>query len=83
MIYLIHYDRRAAKLVTIQPFRRDQRQQAEKVRLDRELELLRSDTSHEIVLLEASNEVELRKTHRRYFEGLEELLKPAAFASAA
>jgi hypothetical protein len=83
MIYLIHYDRRTAKLVMMQPFTDNQRQQAEKARLDTELELLSSGLSREVVLLEATNEEELRKTHRRYFERLEDLLKPAAIAKAA
>jgi fructose-1-phosphate kinase PfkB-like protein len=83
MIYLIHYDRSAAKLVAMKQFAQSERQQAEKVRLDTELELLKSGISHEIVLLEATNEEELRKTHRRYFEALEDLLNPAAIAKAA
>jgi fructose-1-phosphate kinase PfkB-like protein len=83
MIYLIHYDRSAAKLVAMKQFAQSERQQAEKVRLDTELELLKSGISHEIVLLEATNEEELRKTHRRYFEALEDLLNPAAIAHAA
>jgi fructose-1-phosphate kinase PfkB-like protein len=83
MIYLIHYDRSAAKLVAMKQFAQSERQQAEKVRLDTELELLKSGISHEIVLLEATNEEELRKTHRRYFEALEDLLNPAAIVKAA
>jgi fructose-1-phosphate kinase PfkB-like protein len=83
MIYLIHYDRHAAELVAMQRFTPNERQRAEQVRLDTELELLKSGISHEIVLLEATNEEELRKTHRRYFEALEDLLSPAAIAQAA
>lgn len=75
MIYLVQYDRSSANLVKLQEFLTSERQHAEEARLTVELELLATKTPYEVVLLEASNEEELRKTHRRYFEGLDELLK--------
>jgi ribosome-binding ATPase YchF (GTP1/OBG family) len=76
MIYLIQYDRLAGSLVRLQAFNSNESHEAEESRLSLELALLKATTSHEVVLLEASSELELRKTHRRYFESLEELLTP-------
>jgi hypothetical protein len=39
-----------------------------------ELDLNRKGECYEVVLLEAENEVALRKTHRRYFEDLRQIL---------
>jgi hypothetical protein len=47
-----------------------------------ELELNRIGTVHEVVILEAATEEALRRTHRRYFENLSELVNsPAEHAS--
>jgi outer membrane PBP1 activator LpoA protein len=81
MIYLVQYDRAQAKLVKLQEFSAADKQRAEETRLFVELELLTSKTAHEVVLLEASNEEELRKTHRRYFERLEQLLEEGSTPS--
>lgn len=77
MIYLIQYDRQSGSLIRLDEFAVDQRDQADEARLKVELDLLKSMVGHEVVLLEASNEDELRKTHRRYFEKLEQLLRPS------
>jgi hypothetical protein len=45
---------------------------AEQSRLD--LDLLNSSGESEIVLLEAESEEKLRRTHRRYFESVSDLL---------
>ena len=74
MIYLIQYDRTQGQLVNLVAFRADNKQRAEEARLEVELALLRAHVWHEVVLLEAKNEHELRKTHRRYFERLDQLL---------
>jgi hypothetical protein len=76
MIYLIQYDRRSGSLVRLDEYPSEQKHQAEEARLRVELDLLGGKVAHEVVLLEATNEDELRKTHRRYFEGLEQLLEP-------
>jgi hypothetical protein len=83
MIYLIQYDRRAGALVRVDEFVSTQRHDAEDARLRIELDLLRSGVAHEVVLLEASSQDELRKTHRRYFERLEQLLHPAPTHAAS
>jgi hypothetical protein len=77
MIYLIEYDRQAGTLVQVREYGPEARHIADEVRLKVELDLLRANVAHEVVLLEASSQVELRKTHRRYFEKLEQLLRPA------
>lgn len=81
MIYLIEYDRAAGRLVRSQSFSDESRDEAEKLRLSVELELLDRDEAREVVLLEANNEHELRKTHRRYFERLDQLLSTATVAA--
>ena len=77
MIYLIEYDRQAGTLVRVREYSPEERHLADEVRLKVELDLLSTNVAHEVVLLEASNQVELRKTHGRYFEKLEQLLRPA------
>lgn len=81
MIYLIQYDRGSGELVQLEEYAANEKQQAEEARLSVELSLLKSKISHEVVLLEATNQDELRKTHRRYFERLDQLLKPAPVAT--
>ncbi len=74
MLFLIEYDRRAGHIVTFREFNNSERERAEDSRLQMEIELNRSETEHEVVLLEASSEEALRRTHRRYFENLSELV---------
>ena len=83
MIYLIEYDRAAGRLVRSQSFSDESRDEAEVLRLSIELELLDRDEAREVVLLEANNEHELRKTHRRYFERLDQLLSTATVAAGS
>ena len=81
MIYLIQYDRSTGTLVQLQKFPSDKKERAEETRLSVELELLGAGVSQEVVLLEATSEEELRKTHRRYFERLDQLLTEASAAA--
>jgi hypothetical protein len=74
MIYLIQYDRGAGALIRMDEYPADKSGDAEKARLSLELALLEKKILHEVVLLDASSEAELRKTHRRYFETLEQML---------
>ncbi len=76
MIFLVHYDRKKSTLIDFLTFADEQRQEAERARLDRELAQLRQPGEFEIILLEADSEQDVRHTHRRYFETLEELLRP-------
>ncbi|MEJ7811727.1 MAG: hypothetical protein WKG32_15045 [Gemmatimonadaceae bacterium] len=73
MLFLIEYDRRRGRIVTLRTFEATERADAANARLDLELELNRSGTEREVVLLEAATESALRRTHRRYFEGLSTL----------
>ena len=75
MVFLIEYDRKRGEIVTIQPFADTQKLEADSMRLARELELNRSGIEHEIVILDAENEEALRRTHRRYFESLEDFAR--------
>ena len=46
---------------------------AKNARLKLELDLNRRGVQREVVVLQATNEAALRRTHRRYFEDLTEL----------
>ncbi|HEX8634743.1 MAG TPA: hypothetical protein VF703_11400 [Pyrinomonadaceae bacterium] len=78
MIFLIEYDRPRGELVTFKSFDDSERRNAEDARLDMELELNHLGTEHEVVILEAATEDALRRTHRRYFENLSELVNSPA-----
>jgi predicted dinucleotide-utilizing enzyme len=75
MLFLIEYDRDSGKIVTFRSFDDSERKVAEDSRLQMELELNRRRVEREVVILEAASEEAVRRTHRRYFENLEELLK--------
>jgi hypothetical protein len=75
MIFLIEYNRREGQIVTFRTFDDSLRREAEDARLKVELDLNRKGVGHEVVLLEATTEDELRRTHRRYFEDLRQLLE--------
>ena len=76
MIFLIEYDRRQGRLVSLIPFDESNRRSAEQARLDLELRLNEFGIKREVVLLEAATEDALRHTHRRYFETISELGQP-------
>jgi len=76
MIFLIEYDRRRGRLVSLKSFDDNNRRAAEHARLELELHLNNLAIRHEVVLLEAATEDALRQTHRRYFETLRELSHP-------
>lgn len=74
MIFLIEYDRDNGRIITKPIFADADRRTAEHARLA--LELQANGERREIVLLEATDEAALRRTHRRYFVDLGELLVP-------
>jgi len=78
MIFLIEYDRSQGCIVTFKTFDDSARQEAEDSRLQLELALNRLGTEREVVLLQAASEEALRRTHRRYFEDLSELVNSPA-----
>ncbi|NOT62015.1 MAG: hypothetical protein HOP19_17515 [Acidobacteria bacterium] len=79
MLFLIEYDRAKGKVVTLKPFPNTERAIADEELLETELRLNRAGIQREVVILEAPTEAALRRTHRRYFETLEQLATlPAA-----
>lgn len=70
MIFLLEYDRRQGKLVTITSFPETARDEASAARLDLELRLHAQGIQHEVVILEAHDQAALRLTHLRYFESV-------------
>ena len=78
MLFLIEYDRARGNVSQITAFDDSERELAENARLNLELDLHQKGIEKEVVLLEASSEDALRRTHRRYFENLEELAKSSA-----
>jgi len=75
MIFLIEYDREQGKLVNFSSFKDEEATVAKDQRLAREMWLNKMGLEREVVLLEARNEDALKRTHRRYFEDLKELLQ--------
>jgi hypothetical protein len=75
LIYLIEYNRPQGRLVTFKTFDQSDRTLAANLRLEIELDLNRKGIDHEVVILEAANENDLRRTHRRYFEDLSQIAK--------
>jgi hypothetical protein len=76
MIFLIEYNRTTGSLVNLRKFAESEKEKAKDARLELELDLHKRDIEHEVVILEAASEAAIRKTHRRYFEDLKELLQP-------
>lgn len=77
MIFLIEYDRPEGRIITFKSFTNSKRVEAQKQKLDIELVLNRSGVEHEVVLFDAEDEIALRRTHRRYFEDLSQILESA------
>ncbi len=74
MLFLIEYDRSLGEIVTLRTFDDSERRVAEDARLETEIKLDRLGIKHEVALLDAATEDALRRTHRRYFENLGELV---------
>ena len=73
MIFLIEYNRSKGSVVKFKKYRKSQRVTAEKYRLKMELDLHSRAVNHEVVLLDAASEKDLRRTHRRYFESVKQI----------
>jgi len=73
MLFLIEYDREKGELVSVRQFRDVERSIAESARIEREVLLNRQGIQRVIVLLEASSQQDLHRTHGRYFKTLEAL----------
>ena len=78
MIFLLQYDRRKGRIVSMESFSAAERTKVQDMLLTLELQQNQNGTNTEIVMLEAESEEALRITHRHYFEDLSELVKPPA-----
>jgi len=78
MLFLVEYDRSRGSVARLTTFNDAEREAAENDRLALELKRHQQGIKTEIVLLEAASEDDLRRTHRRYFENLEEIAKSSA-----
>jgi hypothetical protein len=78
MLFLIEYDRNRGEIISFGEFEDSERQKAEDSRLEMELELNKAGIDREVVILEAETEEALRRTHRRYFEDLADLVNVPA-----
>lgn len=78
MLFLIEYNRRDGQITNLRSFIDSERYKAQDERLKTELEFNRKGIEREIVLLEAESEDALRRTHRRYFENIAELVESLA-----
>ena len=74
MIFLISFDRAGQRILQLKRFSDAERKEAERLRLNLEIEANRKKLDHEIVLLDAHSEEDIRRTHRRYFETVKDLL---------
>ena len=83
MIFLIEYSRDAGAIVQIEQFPDTSPREAEDRRLSIEVSNLGEGVSREVVLLEAETEADVRKTHRRYFERLQDLAQTEQHDGAA
>ena len=72
MIFLVEYNRSEGRLIRLRSFTDADRQAAEEARLDTEVRL-KDDSDCEVVILQAASEEIVRRTHRRYFERIEDL----------
>ena len=75
MIFLIEYDKPKGTLIRFERFDDVKREEAQKLRLQIELDLRSRRIEREVVLLEAISEEALRQTHRRYFEDASQIGK--------
>ncbi|MFT3897179.1 MAG: hypothetical protein QM719_05720 [Thermomonas sp.] len=73
MLFLLEYDRQAGKLVKLEAFETALRAEVSKARLSLEISLMEQGIRHEVVILEAESESDLRRTHNRYFGDVAEL----------
>jgi hypothetical protein len=76
MFFLIEYNRALGAIETLQRFTTEESSHAAVARLALELDRLHANLEREIVILEADSEEQLRRTHSRYFESLNQLANP-------
>ncbi len=75
MIFLVAYDRRTQRLMQpLETFHPSERSSARRRRHEIQVRLPAEEARYEVVLLEASDEEAIRKTHARYFAASEHAL---------
>ena len=74
MIFLIQYNRKRGRIISLRSFNDSDMVKAQDCRLELELSLNAKSVMHEVVLLEAESESAIRLTHARYFYDLPELI---------
>lgn len=74
VLFLIEYDRLSGTVQSLSRFDDTMRTEASSARLKLEIELNQKGIDREVALLEAASEEALKRTHRRYFEGLSTLI---------
>jgi hypothetical protein len=84
MLFLIEYDRPARRTVTYKTFPSTERKRAFDEHLQIELDLNRRGLlmQHEVVLLDALNEEDLRRTHGHYLENMPDPAEPVLASTA-
>jgi hypothetical protein len=75
MIFLIEYNRKKGMLETFKSFEDSEDVLARSERLKLELKLNENRVMHEVVLMQADSEADLRKTHSRYFKTPKEMIE--------
>ncbi len=75
MIFLIEYDPPGGHILTFKKFEVSDRSKAHEERLAIELDLFRRGVQHEVLLLEAECEEDIRLHHQRFFETPEQILR--------
>jgi hypothetical protein len=66
MLFLVHYDRKQNKVLSLKEYQDEERVLAYQDRLSMEKLYARANDAQEIVLLEAVNKEQLRQTHPKY-----------------
>jgi hypothetical protein len=74
MFFVVDYDRKQGKIISLTSFSTNQREAAEDARLKIELQIDQAESNREIVLIEAKDEDNLRESHSRYFDDFEALV---------
>ena len=82
MIFLVEYERKSGEPAKVTEFPDECRGDAQQARLSIELNALDLDKDVEIVLLDAPSKSAIRKTHRRYFESIGQMLKSPVLEAA-
>ena len=70
MIFLIRYNRKKGRTVSMEKFDDARKLAADESRLQLEFRLKRENIDDEVVILQTDSEATLRQTHGRYFDDL-------------